>query len=226
MTHTLHRLGSIESLKDDYIVLIMRSREIDRKAVTRKPVSTFGASRFIRQIISQIWERNPNIRSNIRKMLLSFPKVPEFPGFLGDLQKSLLRSVLPPTTVFNNKADLVFFLKRLKNMNVGLSVIVSGLFSEVDDCLKTIGICPHTVEFSLGIFGKKELLPRERLLRITTMCGHHMISPRLVEKLLYDVKKGRMTYEEAAEVMAKQCVCGAFNIKRGARLMKALASGR
>jgi len=156
-------------------------------------------------------------------MLLRIPKVPRFPGVFGDLEKSLMRSVIPPLTIFNNKTDLVYYLKGLRNMNIGSSVVVSGLFSEVDDCLKTIGIRPHTVEFSLGIFGKKELLPKEEVLQITTMCGHHMISPRLVEKLHCDIKKDRITCEEAAGVMAKQCVCKAFNINRAVRLMKALA---
>lgn len=226
MTHTLHRLGSIESLKDDYIVLIMKSREIKHKRVSRKKLSSSGTSNFLKKIISEFSKRDPRVRLNIRKTLLGIPKVPKLPGLFGDIEKSLLTSVLPPLTVFNNKADLTSFLKRLKNMNIGSSVVVSGLFFEVDNCLKTIGLRPHTVEFSLGIFGKKELLPKEELLHITTMCGHHMISPRLVEKLYGDVTKGRITYEKAARVMAKQCVCGAFNIRRAVRLMKGSAAKR
>lgn len=34
---------------------------------------------------------------------------------------------------------------------------------------------PHTVNYSLGVFGKKELLADSDSLAITTMCGHHMI---------------------------------------------------
>ncbi len=224
MTHTLHRLGSEESLKDDYLVLIMRSKKTGRKVISRKTFSNRGASKFVARMTRRFLERNPKIRPNIRKMLLGIPKVPKLPGVFGDLEVSFLRSLFPYLTAFHNKRDLVIFLNRLKEMGLGSSVVVSGLFSEVDDCLKPIGICPHTVEFSLGIFGKKELLPREEVLWITTMCGHHMISPRLVEKLSNDVKKGRATYEEAARTMGNQCVCGAFNINRAVRLMKAFAT--
>ncbi len=223
MTHTLHRLGDIKSLKGDYIVLIMESREIDREPLTPKSLSGSAASKFLKQTIGKFLKRNPNVRSNIKKVILRIPKIPRFPGVLGYIEKSLLKSVLPQLSLFNTKADLMFFLKQLKNLNVGASVVVSGLFSEVDDCLKLIGICPHTVELSLGIFGKKELLPKEELLLMTTMCGHHMISPKLVEKLCADVRRDIITYEEAAEVMAKQCVCGAFNINRAVGLMKAFA---
>lgn len=224
MTHTLHRLGSTESLKDDYIVLIVRSREIKREPFTHKPMPSSGASRFLKRMISEFSKRNPNVRSNVRKTLLSVPNVPKFPGVLGELEKSLIRAVVPPLTIFKNKADLISFLKWLRNVNIGSSVVVSGLFSEVDDCLKMIGMRPHTVEFSLGIFGKRELLPREEVLQITTMCGHHMISPRLVEKLHHDIKKDRITCEKAARIMGKQCVCRAFNMDRAVRLLKGLST--
>ena len=74
----------------------------------------------------------------------------------------------------------------VEKMNIGSSVVVSGLFSEVDDCSKMIGIRPHTVEFSLGIFGKKALLPNKELLQITTMCGH-LTSRAPNKKVKYDM---------------------------------------
>jgi len=202
----------------------MESKEIDREFVTSKPLSNSGASKLLRGIIAKFLERNPNVRSNIRRTLLRIPKVPILPGVIGDIEKSVLKSVFPQLSLFNSKEDLMFFLKRLKSMNLGSSVVVSGLFSEVNECLKKMGICPHSVEYSLGIFGNKKLLPKEELLQITTMCGHHMISPKLVEKLCGDVARSRITYEEAAQVMAKQCVCGAFNVNRAVRLMKDFAA--
>lgn len=219
MTHTLHRLGSNESLKDDYIVLIMKNRLPGR---VNTPSSNFTKNKTLGQIIKGFPERHPKMRSIVKAMRWNVARVPKFPGALGENEMPLLRSALPYTAVFNNKADLMVFLKRLKKLDIGQSVVVSGLFSEVHGSLKEIGICPHTVEFSLGIFGNKSLLPKEQLLQITTMCGHHLISPRLVEKLCFDVKKGRMTYEEAAQTMAKRCFCGAFNTKRAVRLMKTL----
>jgi len=127
-------------------------------------------------------------------------------------------------TVFNNKAELVTYLEKLKEKRrkTGVSIVVSGLFNEVNDCLKKLNLSPHTVILSLGHLGKIKLLPREEVLEITTMCGHHMVSPRLVEKLASDIKNGKIAREEAVRVMANQCVCAAFNQPRAAKLMKAL----
>jgi len=127
-------------------------------------------------------------------------------------------------TVLNNKKELTSYLKKLKERKkkAGISVVVSGLFDEVNDCLKKLDLSPHTVLFSLGYFGKIELLPKEDVLEISTMCGHHMISPRLIEKLANDIKHQKITSAEAVRVMARQCVCGAFNKARACKLIEAL----
>jgi len=238
LTHTLHRLGSKESLKDDYVVLRIWTSETNSGLSTWKPLSNIGAistpktkypklsssnshiNRAIKRVLQNIAEffgRHPNI-------LLIILSVPVFPGIIGKMEKTLLSSVIPATRVVNKRSDLFSFLRLVKRINIGASVVVSGLFSEVDKCMKQLDITPHTVEFSLGLFGKKNLLPKQELLRITTMCGHHLISPRLVEKLISEVKRGKITYEEASQKMAKRCICGAFNIERAARLMKGMVS--
>jgi hypothetical protein len=125
--------------------------------------------------------------------------------------------------VFTSKEELCGCLKKLKEANTGQSVVVSGLFDEVNTCLKEIDLRPHTVQFSLGHFGKTELLPRQEVLEITTMCGHHTVTPRLVEKLVSETAKGNTSPKEAAQVMGKMCVCRIFNEARAARLIKALA---
>jgi len=125
--------------------------------------------------------------------------------------------------VFNSKKELASYLKELKERNMGKSVVVSGLIGEVNDCLKELDLSPHTIQFSLGIFGKTELLPKEEILEITTMCGHHMISPRLVEKLASDMKNGKVSGEEAVRVISKQCVCDVCNRSRARKLLEALA---
>jgi acetylglutamate kinase len=109
----------------------------------------------------------------------------------------------------------------LKKIDLGSSVVVSGLFQQVDECLKKINLRPHTVQFSLGVFGRVDRLPEEKMLEITTMCGHHLISPRLVKKLVKDVKADRITTERAAELLGKQCICGAFNKARATKLIEA-----
>jgi hypothetical protein len=216
MTHTLHRLGSINSLKNDYIVLIMKSNETKKKGPMR-PRDAF------RRVIAMSLFLSPHVRAKTQEALSRFHFVQRFLN----RESSVLNSEgISGLTVIGNKDGVADFLKRLKDLDVGSSVVVSGLFSEVDDCLRTIGLCPHTVQYSLGIFGKAELLPSEQILEITTMCGHHLISPRLVEKLVQDVENQKITPRKAARTMAKLCQCGAFNVPRATELVRHLAFAR
>jgi len=200
MTHTLHRQGNIESLKEDYIVLVV-GMDIP-----------FGACRM------RLRRKFPGIYETVKKTLLNL-------GMLNVLRT--IKKIRPRRRcqgpVFNNKKELVAYLKELKEKRTGKSVVVSGLFEEVNECLKEINLTPHTVQFSLGIFGKKELLPRDEILEITTMCGHHTISPRLVEKLARDVRDGKISSKEAVRVMSRQCVCAVCNESRAQKLIETLA---
>ena len=201
MTHTLHRQGSVESLKEDYIVLIMGS-DIPFDIYRRR-----------------LHKRFPRIYEMVKKVFLNLRIL----KLLRIVRKSKSAGSYK-NPVFNNKKELTSYLKELKERNIGKSVVVSGLIDEVNDCLKELNLSPHTVQFSLGTFGKKELLPKEEILKITTMCGHHMISPNLVEKLASDIENGKISPEEAAQVMSEQCVCEVFNKDRACKLMEALVS--
>ncbi|MFB0559942.1 MAG: hypothetical protein ACETWM_01735 [Candidatus Lokiarchaeia archaeon] len=201
MTHTMHRQGNVESLKEDYVVLIMGG-DIPFDIYRRR-----------------LYKKFPRSYEMVKKVLLSL-------GVLKLLR--IIRKAKPAgydrSPVFNNKKELTNYLKELKEKNAGKSVVVSGLFDEVNDCLKELNLSPHTVQFSLGTFGKKELLPEKEILEITTMCGHHMISPRLVEKLTSDIENGKISSDEAVQVMSEQCICGVFNKGRTCKLMEALVS--
>ena len=199
MTHTMHRQGSVESLKEDYVVLVMG-----------------GDIPF--DIYRRLWQKRfPRIYEMAKKVLLNL-------GILNLLRiiKKTKSGGSYGNRVFNNKKELGSYLKELKEKNMGKSVVVSGLFDEVNDCLKELNLYPHTIQFSLGIFGKKELLPEKEILEITTMCGHHMISAPLVEKLTSDIKNGNVSLEEAIRVMSEQCVCRVFNKERSCKLMEVL----
>ena len=82
----------------------------------------------------------------------------------------------------------------------------------------------HTANFSLGVWGKKEKLPSDDILQVTTMCGHALIAPNLVKAMVSEIKAGRKTPEEAAKVLMPQCACGVFNPARAAKLMSAMAN--
>jgi len=94
----------------------------------------------------------------------------------------------------------------------------------VKQVAEELGLKIHTVNLSLGVFGYKKLLPPEEILEITSMCGHHCVSPNLVRNLISEVRNGRLTPEEAAEQLSKPCVCGVFNKSRAATLIRNIVS--
>jgi hypothetical protein len=112
------------------------------------------------------------------------------------------------------------FVKDIVEANLGLSVIVSGLFDEVDEVCQAVGIKRHTAGCSLGVWGRIEKLPQAEVLDITTMCGHGMISSNLVRRMATEIRKGLTNFEEAARIMAKPCTCGIFNPKRAEELLR------
>ena len=201
MTHTMHREGNTESLKEDYVVLVMAG-DIPFDIYRRR-----------------LYRKFPRFYEMVKKVLLSLGVLK-----LLNIIKKAKSSGFYRNPVFNNKKELTSYLKELKEKNVGKSVVVSGLFDEVNDCLKELNLSPHTVQFSLGTFGKKELLPEKEILEITTMCGHHMIAPNLVEKLASDIRNRKISFAEAVGVMSKQCVCGVFNKDRACKLIEASVS--
>ena len=200
MTHSLHRQGSIDSLREDYVVL------------------SFGDTYFLATLRARFRRKFPRGYAMLERVLLQ----------LG-IRKILraIRTFRPKeepksAVVLNSKEELHSYLKRVKEANTGKSIIVSGVFDEVNSCLKELGLCPHTVQFSLGHFGRTELLPRPEVLEVTTMCGHHMVSPRLVETLVSDVATGKATPEGTVQVMARLCSCGIFNQSRAAKIIEDL----
>jgi len=90
--------------------------------------------------------------------------------------------------------------------------------------VKKPGLKRHTVELSLGVWGKVEKLESQEVLEVTTMCGHGLVAGNLVKTLVDDIRKGRTTARQASEELAKQCVCGVFNAPRAEELLKSAAS--
>jgi hypothetical protein len=108
----------------------------------------------------------------------------------------------------------------IKDRELGVSVVVSGLFQHIDQDCQKLGLTMHTMNYSLQVWGKRELLPDPKITKITTMCGHDLISFNLVQSLLKDMRGGKKTLEEAAETLSRPCVCGVFNPQRAALILK------
>jgi hypothetical protein len=113
--------------------------------------------------------------------------------------------------IFTKREQVVEFLKQIKAKDLGMSVIISGVLSEVIPACREAGVTPHSINYSLGVWGKKDKLPSETTLSITTMCGHHMIPPKFVDHIMKQVRKDKMTPEEGAKQLAEFCYCGIFN---------------
>ena len=203
MTHSLHRSGSIESLRGDYVWLMYQAKGINDKNIKGK------AKEFIAVAEAVGSENWGDVKSGPKVCL----PVEEIKNKIGD--QSRLRGV------FTRKEQVVQFLRMIKEKELGISVIISGLLKETLEACQEAGLTLHTINFSLGVWGKKELLPSDEILSITTMCGHHMIPSGLVKEMMEQVKAGKISPEEAGLKLAQFCPCGIFNQVRASKILAA-----
>ncbi len=204
MTHTLHRRGTAESLSKDFVVMTLRAMGFNNEGYLPK------CQEFLRIAL----RHHPvNMASEMKGNRFELPDDDIVAEANGD-----------SFAVFDNPEDLIDFLKEVKEADLGLSVVVSGIFEKVDECFEKAGLKHHTANFSLGIWGKQDLLPDNDILEVTTMCGHGMIPANLVEVMVNEIREGRRTPGAAAKVLAPNCSCGVFNPVRAAELLEAVAS--
>lgn len=203
MTHTLHRRGTAESLSDDYVLLCMPEPGINDS----------GSAPKLREFLRIAMHHNPK---NIGEMAFGNMYSHKSEEVIANAQKIV-------HAVYDNSAAVVQVLKELKEADLGLSVVVSGILDSVNDCCQKAGLKRHTVEFSLGIWGKTEKLPSDDILEVTTMCGHGLVPTNLVKSLVEDIKNGRKKPEDAAKELVVHCCCGIFNPTRATKLLAAMA---
>ena len=103
-----------------------------------------------------------------------------------------------------------------------ICIVLSGLFDDVNRCCQRTGAQQHTYLHSLGFFGRTEGLPSEDELEIITMCGHGMIAANRVRWLTESIRAGEATPAEAAENVARPCLCGIVNRERAAEVFRRL----
>lgn len=208
MTHSLHRSGTIESLRGDYVWFMYQAKGINDQNIAPKAMEFIAA---VEACGSENWG---DVKSG---SILELP-VEEIKSKVTD--QSRLRGV------FTTREQVVRFLKMMKEKDTGLSIVISGLLDEVLPACNEAEVVPHTINYSLGVWGKKELLPNEEVLAVTTMCGHHQIAPKLVQKKVDEVRKGKKSPEQAARELALYCPCGIFNQVRCANLLEEQAKSQ
>lgn len=203
MTHSLHRQGSRESLEKDYPVLCMVAMGINN----------VGSKPALQEFFRIASRHNPSNMGTVTANVINTP-----------LEEVIAGAHNLSQAVFSTREDVIGMLKDLKAADLGISIIVSGLVDVVNECCRAAGLKRHTVEFSLGIWGKTELLPPDDVMEVTTMCGHGMVPPKLVEAIVADVRSGVMTAEAAGRVLGAKCTCGIFNPVRAGELIASMAA--
>lgn len=205
MTHTLHRRGTPENLANDYVVFAMSAKGINEKDSATK----------MRQFMQIAQRYNP---VNLGDMKTGNTYSVGTEKVMADIKDTSIVHV-----VFTDLETVAKVVQEVKDADLGMSVIISGLFDSAKECCQKTGLALHTVEHSLDIWGKTEKLAPGDVLEVTTMCGHGMVAANLVVSMAEDIKAGRLSPEEAAEELAKQCCCGIFNPVRAAELLGAMA---
>lgn len=206
MTHTLHRRGTAESLSEDYPMLCMAARGINDSSSDSK----------LQEFLRIAMRHDPK---NMGDMTI------------GNMYSHKSEEIIANAhgivhAVFGNPQAVTQVLRELKEADLGMSVVVSGILDSVNECCQKAGLKRHTVEFSLGIWGKTEKLPPNDILEVTTMCGHGMISSNLVSSMVEEIKAGAKTSEDAAKELARHCCCGIFNPTRAALLLEQAARSK
>ena len=204
MTHTNHREGTPESLHKDFVVMFMPAKGLN--------TDTSVAGK-LRAALDIYLRHNPVNAGAIKA------------GYLLADSPARMKEIIAADTpmlhaVYTTPAQVEAVLRDLKEADMGISVIVSGPVEEVARISERAGVKRHSVEFSLGVIGRQELLAPDHLRPLITMCGHGLISRALAEEIVGDVQSGRATPEDGARRLGLQCVCGVFNPERAAALIR------
>jgi len=203
MTHSLHRRGTIEDLREDYVLMIKYSRDVKIEGAEDKMRQAWEIISHYEQDLENFGNHEPNWDGNELYNMEELKKV----------NSRIIHAV------FKDREKLKACLEEIKNKDLGLSVLISGLYDEVRKVCLEIGLEPHTVNQSLGTHGKTELLPEGETLEIHTMCGHAMISPNLIGHMVKEIDEGNVSSKDAAKKLRRMCDCAIFNPYRAEKLL-------
>ncbi len=206
MSHSLHRFGPREHLEHDYCIYARAAKGINRDNCGDK----------LRKIFS-IFLSEDYVNFGHGQAGRSFAD-----GLKAEDYAKAMDSSYGIIVNFGSKDAVKGVLQKLKEADTGISIVVSGLIDEVVDVCGECGLTPHTASLSLGIYGDQSLIPEDEVLELTTMCGHSLVGNTLARSAIQDVKAGKMSPEEASNLVARPCVCGIFNTKRCAEQLSEL----
>ena len=187
MSHSLHRQGTEDSLRKDFILISI---------ATKEPKKGWpDSAERMKQLGKICIHHKPNNHGHESYI---------FEGSYSDAQ------------------EIKELLKDLKKADLGLSVVLTGPRDEIIAMAHDVDLKLNSIHLSLGVFGNKKLLPDKKILEITTMCGHHCISPFLAEELVKELKSKSITIDEAINQLSSLCTCRIFNPQRAQEIIEAL----
>jgi len=234
VSHTSQRRGlDPERPGREVIVLAMIPGEFTGKS---------GIRSAMRELALKMLAHNPGDWLSRNYTEIAIPQLRRVHGGLGWLhgrwpeatERLLLRAVATRssviTAIYTDLEDVVNLIDDLEgewlrnNRENGypISIVLSGLFDDVHRCCQRTGSREHTYLHSLGFFGRTENLPSEDELEIITMCGHGLVAANRVRWLVEDIRAGETTLAEAAENVARPCVCGIVNRERAGEVLRRL----
>ncbi|MFC1958074.1 hypothetical protein ACFLVQ_00715 [Chloroflexota bacterium] len=205
MTHTNHRQGTVTSLKGDWVVQMRAARGINNQGAYLK------LKKFL-ELSLKYSPVNASMATVGSALDLGWEKLIDGAG---NAEKATWAHI-----VFDDMGNMAKFLKEVVREDMGLSVIISGLHDETERMCRDTGIKRHTVQHSLGVWGKTDMLPHPKILEVTTMCGHGMISFNMVRRMAQEVRSGKISLEQAANELGRPCSCGVFNTTRTKALIQ------
>jgi hypothetical protein len=218
MTNTLHRYGDSESFYDDYIIFASPSNgkndvgsvpKLKKFLELALPFNPVNIGDPVHGGALRPSQRLTTIANWKRKM------TPDFRAVIDGID-----SPASVAAVFDNQQAAEGFLDAVAEADLGLSVNISTSVEGALECCRQAGITRHSIGYSLGFEGSTEKLPNTQVLKLSTMCGHGMISANLARKMIDWVKEGRRTPEQAVTYMARFCSCGVFNPVRAKRVLE------
>ncbi len=205
MSHSLHRHGTREQLQNDYTFYARTSRWVNRE----------GCGPKLRTILHILLEEGKPVNFGSSHAGKSYAA-----GLKADEYAATLDKAYGVAACFSDKRAVRSLLARLKDADTGISIVVSGLIDEIVAMAREVGLKPHTAFLSLGVHGKRARLPEDRVLEMTTMCGHGQVATRLTRAVMERVQAGKMTPEAGARLLAQPCPCGIFNTERCAEILR------
>ena len=205
MTHSLHREGALDSLERDYTLFISPSSGFNYEGSVPK----------IRRLVDALYQSGV---ANLIAMTLRKN------SYSGVTPEEVIASITVEGTrvcsCFNSREKITEALRRIKELDEGISIVVSGIIDRVREIAAEVGIEPHTVNLSAGIHGRTDRLPPKHIREFTTMCGHGVVSPNLVLEIIRRVKTGKVSEWEGSLTLAEPCACAIFNPYRSVELLR------